>query len=610
MPPPSTASPCGHLHRPQAFVLPVLTLAAITVASFSRYMRSSMMDAMAEDYVRTARAKGASQRRVLYGHALRNALIPIVTLLGLSLPAIVSGAVITETVFNYPGMGLLTVYGGGEHRHPPGPGYHPRGHGGHRGRVTPGRRPLRHCRPTHPLREHSDDESTPSTKTQCSAPSDRGHAAGTAWGRGAPTVGEADGAEGGEAPSAGGMGSADHPGVPREQARRGQSVLHRLRDPLLLGGAAHLPHQPDQPKLALSHTTANAPPGHRPPAGHRRHRLRHARPADVRRVRPRSPWDSLRRSWPRWSGSSTAPWPASSAAGSDAVMMRVVDVAPLYPGALPPHRPRHHLPAVRGPAHLGHRRGELAGAGPPRPGRDPDAPHPRVRAGRPGAMGGAGGGSWAGTSSPTPSEPSWSSPPSRSPTPSCSWPPWASWGSGSRPRGPTGAPCSPTGSIRRATGGGGRSTRPASCIVLVVVAFNFVGDALRDALEVRARSAADRRSGGTRADAGAAAGRWRPGVCSGKWQAAGGPPPNSVERGLRPAATSSARGQRVRKRHPDGGSIADGQLAPDLQPPGWTGRAGPPRHRHRVQEPLGVGVGRMVVHLGRPGRARPACPGT
>jgi peptide/nickel transport system permease protein len=94
---------------PRAFVLPVITLAAITVAAFSRYMRSSMMDAMAEDYVRTARAKGASNNRVLYGHALRNALIPILTLIGLSLPAIVSGALITESVFNYPGMGLLTV---------------------------------------------------------------------------------------------------------------------------------------------------------------------------------------------------------------------------------------------------------------------------------------------------------------------------------------------------------------------------------------------------------------------------------------------------------------------------------------------------------------------
>jgi peptide/nickel transport system permease protein len=69
-------------------------------------MRSSMMEALTEDYVRTARAKGLSTRRVNYVHALRNALIPIITLLGLTLPAIVSGALITESVFNYPGMGL------------------------------------------------------------------------------------------------------------------------------------------------------------------------------------------------------------------------------------------------------------------------------------------------------------------------------------------------------------------------------------------------------------------------------------------------------------------------------------------------------------------------
>jgi peptide/nickel transport system permease protein len=96
------------LADPRGLVLPEFTLAAITIASFSRYMRSSMMEAMTEDYVRTARAKGAGPRRVLFVHALRNAIIPIVTLLGLSIPAIVSGAVITETVFNFPGMGLLT----------------------------------------------------------------------------------------------------------------------------------------------------------------------------------------------------------------------------------------------------------------------------------------------------------------------------------------------------------------------------------------------------------------------------------------------------------------------------------------------------------------------
>jgi len=110
----STEAPQGSsvgaiLSNPRSLVLPVLTLSAITIASFSRYMRSSMMEAMTEDYIRTARAKGAGGRRVMFRHALRNALIPIITLLGLSLPNIVSGALITETVFNFPGMGLLTV---------------------------------------------------------------------------------------------------------------------------------------------------------------------------------------------------------------------------------------------------------------------------------------------------------------------------------------------------------------------------------------------------------------------------------------------------------------------------------------------------------------------
>ncbi len=107
--PPTDASAMAVFTDPRAFALPIITLCVTSIASFSRYMRSSMMDAMAEDYVRTARAKGASSNRVLYGHALRNALIPILTLLGLSLPAIVSGALIVENVFNYPGMGLLTV---------------------------------------------------------------------------------------------------------------------------------------------------------------------------------------------------------------------------------------------------------------------------------------------------------------------------------------------------------------------------------------------------------------------------------------------------------------------------------------------------------------------
>jgi len=90
-----------------ALILPICTLALVTIALFSRYMRSSVLDNLTEDYVRTARAKGASERRVLIRHVLRNSLIPIATLLGLSLPGILAGALITEAVFNYPGMGYL-----------------------------------------------------------------------------------------------------------------------------------------------------------------------------------------------------------------------------------------------------------------------------------------------------------------------------------------------------------------------------------------------------------------------------------------------------------------------------------------------------------------------
>jgi peptide/nickel transport system permease protein len=91
--------------QPSAFVLPVATLALISIASYSRYMRSSVMENLTQDYVRTARANGASDRRVTVVHVLRNALIPIATLLGLSLPTLFAGALITESVFNYQGMG-------------------------------------------------------------------------------------------------------------------------------------------------------------------------------------------------------------------------------------------------------------------------------------------------------------------------------------------------------------------------------------------------------------------------------------------------------------------------------------------------------------------------
>jgi peptide/nickel transport system permease protein len=95
------------LQQPSALVLPIATLAIVTIALFSRFVRSSAIENLTQDYVRTAKAKGVPDRRILFGHVLRNSLIPIITLLGLSLPVTISGAVIVEAVFNYPGMGLL-----------------------------------------------------------------------------------------------------------------------------------------------------------------------------------------------------------------------------------------------------------------------------------------------------------------------------------------------------------------------------------------------------------------------------------------------------------------------------------------------------------------------
>ena len=103
---PQSSSLLGVLSQPRALVLPVLAYAFVLYALWSRYMRSSVMDNLVQDYVRTARAKGAGERRVLWGHIFRNSLISIVTLLGLSLPTLVAGAIFIEVVFNYPGMGL------------------------------------------------------------------------------------------------------------------------------------------------------------------------------------------------------------------------------------------------------------------------------------------------------------------------------------------------------------------------------------------------------------------------------------------------------------------------------------------------------------------------
>lgn len=93
--------------EPEALVLPVVTLSIVTIAAYTRYIRSSMVDNLNENYIRTARAKGLSESRVIIRHALRNSLFPVITLLGMYLPALFSGALVVESLFNFPGMGLM-----------------------------------------------------------------------------------------------------------------------------------------------------------------------------------------------------------------------------------------------------------------------------------------------------------------------------------------------------------------------------------------------------------------------------------------------------------------------------------------------------------------------
>jgi len=90
-------------------ILPALTLSTGLIAVLSRMVRSSMLEVLGEDYIRTAKAKGLPPRRVILHHGLRNAMLPVITLLGLQLGALLAGAVITETVFSWPGVGLLTI---------------------------------------------------------------------------------------------------------------------------------------------------------------------------------------------------------------------------------------------------------------------------------------------------------------------------------------------------------------------------------------------------------------------------------------------------------------------------------------------------------------------
>src|SRR5437588_705455 len=88
-------------------LLPVAMLTLATAAQYVRYMRASMLEVIHEDYIRTARAKGAAERRVIWRHAFKNAALPLVTIVALDLPALFSGALFTETIFSWPGMGRL-----------------------------------------------------------------------------------------------------------------------------------------------------------------------------------------------------------------------------------------------------------------------------------------------------------------------------------------------------------------------------------------------------------------------------------------------------------------------------------------------------------------------
>jgi peptide/nickel transport system permease protein len=97
------------VNRMYHLILPVTVLCFVNIAQYSRYVRASMLEVMRQDYVRTAWAKGLAQRTVILRHALRNALIPVITVVTLSLPFLFSGAIATETIFSYPGMGQLFI---------------------------------------------------------------------------------------------------------------------------------------------------------------------------------------------------------------------------------------------------------------------------------------------------------------------------------------------------------------------------------------------------------------------------------------------------------------------------------------------------------------------
>jgi peptide/nickel transport system permease protein len=103
-------SPVGQIwDRIKHLILPVTTLALIGSGSTARFQRAAMLETLSQDFIRTARAKGLSERSIVLKHALRNSLLPVITIFGLSFPVLLSGSVLVETVFGWPGMGMLTV---------------------------------------------------------------------------------------------------------------------------------------------------------------------------------------------------------------------------------------------------------------------------------------------------------------------------------------------------------------------------------------------------------------------------------------------------------------------------------------------------------------------
>jgi ABC-type dipeptide/oligopeptide/nickel transport system permease component len=101
--------PAAGADEPTSLVMPAITLALFSVGLIARMTRSSMLEVLGQDYVRTARAKGVPLRSIIFRHALRNALLPVITVIGLQFGALLGGAVVTETVFAWPGVGRLLV---------------------------------------------------------------------------------------------------------------------------------------------------------------------------------------------------------------------------------------------------------------------------------------------------------------------------------------------------------------------------------------------------------------------------------------------------------------------------------------------------------------------